>query len=168
MFENPQHPERADFDDEDYRVFLAYCREHRIKISDLSDDDLRRLYAEALSQRDAYPIPISDPAYLYHGTAKNNLPSIAEHGLRSSAREKKWRNPELTAHSDGKVFFTQTIRSAMFYAIRASKNNVICRVARADLQDARPDEKDEEALFVERVVPPDEVEFWNGREWKSV
>lgn len=156
---------RKDAADEDDRVFLAYCQKHKLKVSDLSHEDLSRYYAAALADRNQYPIPISEPEFLYHGTNKANLVKIAQRGLMPSERTQT-RNPTLTAHASGRVFFTDTIRNATFYAIRTGarqKSVALLRVRRDALSDVQPDSKDESSI--ERTVPVDQIEVWNGLMW---
>ena len=157
---------RKDAADEDDRVFLAYCKKHKIKASTLNNEELHRKYAEAIANRDQYPIPISDPKFLYHGTARINLSKITLNGLQPS---EKTNGRALAAHSLGRVFFTETISNALFYALRASgygKTQALLRVHRDAVNDAQPDGEDSGgSVFVERPVPADQIEVWNGRKW---
>jgi hypothetical protein len=162
---------REDSADEDDRVFLAYCRKHKIKVSDLSDAEFRKRHAEALADRESYPIPTSDPQFLYHGTNTANLPKIALQGLRQSNQtHTQTGNVALATHSLGKVFFTTTIRNATFYAVRAGarKRVALLRVRRDALPDMQPDSQDSESFLVDRAVPADQIEVWNGRRWSSL
>lgn len=160
---------RADAADEDDRVFLAYCRRHRIRLSDVGDDELARRYAEALADRHLYPIPVSDPAFLYHGTPRARLAAISEEGLVPSTRPRT-RSAGIAAHSRGRVFLTTTVRQAEFYARRASggRPTVLLRVPAELAPDVRRDDLDDGSFFVERGIPPERIEAWDGSAWKAL
>lgn len=53
---------------------------------EIVEGHIRALYGHSLEQRISYP-PVESPDVLYHGTVKNALPSILEHGLRPGSRQ---------------------------------------------------------------------------------
>ena len=154
---------------DDDRVMLAYCKKHDIKISDLSQEELDRCYQEALAGRDSYPIPTTSSEYVYHGTRKTNLPSIARHGLVPSEKTVT-HNPSLTGHALGKVFFASTVDNAEFYSLRGAgrKPRSLLRVRRSDLPDLLPDAMDDTSYFVDRAVAPNLIEVWTDSGWRSI
>lgn len=155
---------------DDNRVFLAYCKQHGIDISQLSSDEFDQHYAKAMADRDRYPIPQSSPEFLYHGTKASNLASIARNGLTPSTATAT-SNITLLPHVRGRVFLTTTIENAEFYALRAAKRKpqALLRVARATVaDDLTPDALDEESFFISRVIPPSQIEVWNGKAWVPV
>lgn len=151
---------------EDHRVFAAYRKKHKIDMLGLDDEELNRHWEKALTNRQLYPIPITEPEYLYHGTAKARLPNIILRGLVPSEKS-RWSKSGLTYHSLGRVFFANTIEKAEFYARSASRNNfVILRVARNTLVDMKEDPKEEDgAYYVEHAIPPEQIDVWNGKRW---
>lgn len=159
---------RKDASDEDDRVFDAYLKKNRIDWRDQrSQEEWDRLRADALANRDRYPVPISDAAFLYHGTSKARLPLIARQGLLPSEKSRWNKDVGIGDWSLDKIFFTDTISSATFYAKEASKTRpVILRVARKKLDGAKSDFKDKDgSVYVVHRVPPDDIQFWNGRKW---
>lgn len=161
---------RKDAQEEDDRVFLAYCQRHKLRINSLSNKEFYEHYARALANRHLYPIPLSDPQYLYHGTAKANIAKVAQNGLFPSILPNTKRF-NLVKHSLGRVFFADTISSAFFYAIRAvgrKKQKVIMRVLRDNLPDAQEDIMDSNCVFIERTIPSEEIEVWNGSMWSKL
>lgn len=158
----------ADFDDN--RVLFAYLKKHKLDLYRMDDAEIERHRAAALANRHLYPIPVTEPGYLYHGTAKTRLPDIARKGLIPSERS-RWGRSGLTYHSLGRVFFANTILKADFYARAAApKNHVFLRVRRDALPDVKPDTEETEGccFFVERTVPPEEIEVWTGKSWKKL
>jgi hypothetical protein len=158
--------------DEENRIFAVYCARHRIDWRDfhcMGAAEVGLLRAEALANRHLYPIPVSEPGYLYHGTSKARLAHIKCQGLLPSERSRWTRDPFIGDWSLGKVFFSATVRMANFHAGQASKTRpALIRVPGGVLTDINPDPKEEAGNFyVERPVPPEHVEFWGGREWCS-
>ena len=152
---------------DDERVFLAYCKKHGIKIADLTSSDFADHYANAMANREQYPIPSSSHDFLYHGTKASNLAGIARHGLSPSTTTAT-KNVSLASHVAGRVFLTTTIENAEFYALRAAgrKAQVILRVPRATVAgELVPDELDENSFYISRAIPPSEIECWNGQAW---
>lgn len=159
---------RKDVSDEDDRIFQAYIKKNQIDWRDRrSQEEWDRLRADALANRDRYPVPVSDPAFLYHGTSKARLPLIAHQGLLPSEKSRWSKDVGIGSWSLGKVFFTDTIRNATFYAKEASKTRpVILRVGLHKLADSNPDPKEVDGnIYIERPVPPEDMEMWNGRKW---
>ena len=75
--------------DEENRIFAVYCARHRIDWRDfhrMGAAEVGLLRAEALANRHLYPIPVSEPGYLYHGTSKARLAHIKCQGLLPSER----------------------------------------------------------------------------------
>jgi hypothetical protein len=169
LFENLSKRE-AEF--EERSVVAAYIKRNKISDNDLmgmSDDEIIKLRADALANRSLYPIPTTDVAYLYHGTAKARLPGIRAEGLVPSVKS-RWARSGLTHHSLGRVFFANTVSKADFYARNASRTSfIILRVLSSNLEDAQPDVNEEDGcFFVERIVPPEAIEFWNGKKWSPL
>jgi hypothetical protein len=153
------------------RIFLAYCRKHRIRISDLDQQELSSLYSEALANRTLYPIPTTEPDFYYHGTTRAKLPEISRHGLVPSLRPNT-RDASLKMHSLHRVFFTETIRNAEFYAMRSRRGQrgpiVLLRVRRDALPDIQPDAQDPRSGYIERTLDASQIEIWNGDAWVSL
>ncbi len=148
--------------DEDDRVFFAYCKKHNIKISDLSDEEIKHYYAYALSNRDQYPIPVSEPEYWYHATAKSSLKNIFANGLTPSENT---NGRALVSHSLGRIFFTDNISNAMFYGLRANRSYILLRVKREFVIDPHVDSEDSDSIFTTHSIPADHIEMWNGSAW---
>jgi hypothetical protein len=158
-----------DTDDEDRRILNAHLKKHRFDQSarnEFSVEDWERLQAEALSNRNLYPIPTTDPDYLYHGTSKERINHIKHQGLVPQDRT-RWAKSGYTLHATGRIFFTDTVKKALFYAGVASRTqSALTRVRREFLPDIQPDPKEDEGnYFVNRSVPVDQVEVWNGKTW---
>jgi disulfide oxidoreductase YuzD len=152
--------------DED-RIFLAYCKKHKINIMELSKEEIDKLYKEAILNKDKYyPIPINDDEYFYHGTGKKNLNSIKQMGLIPSTNNR--RGNAAKYNSIGRVFFTKKIENAEFYGLRNNKNYVLLRVKRDVLKDVKQDTLDDTAVYVEHIVPPNFIEIWNGHNWEPL
>jgi hypothetical protein len=157
-------------DAEDARLFSAYLKKKGIDTTDLvrmDDAEKEQLRADARANRHQYPIPVTEPDFLYHGTAKARMPAILRDGLVPAQRSRWTRDVFIGDWSVGKILFTSTIGRAEFYASQASKSRpVILRVPRVELADAVPDPKETEGnYYIERPVPPTVIEYWNGRKW---
>jgi RNA:NAD 2'-phosphotransferase (TPT1/KptA family) len=157
----------SDQEEENSRLLAAYCKKHRIGRFDqlnMGRDEWDRIRAEALKNHNLYPVPKTDPNYLYHGTAKIRLHTIAYQGLLPQEKS-RW-----SKEGYSRVFFADTISKAEFYASQASKSKpVILRVLRDFLHDAKPDTKEEEGCyFVEHGIPSSQIEIWTGKEWKKI
>jgi hypothetical protein len=127
---------------------------------------------EKSSDQSQYSIPTTDAAYLYHGTSKRNLDNIKYQGLVPRTNVTMRRGRSHATHSLVRIFFADTIANAEFYALRrggmgANKRKIL-RVRRDFLPDIQPDKEDDGGFFIERAVPPDQVEFWNGKAWTSL
>jgi len=168
---------QSDRENEMDRVFAAYCKEHKIDRVDLDDILLRggghnaiqELMQKAWAERDLYAIPRTDADHLYHGTAKARLASIQADGLAPQERS-RWAKDGYAGHCSGRVFFTDTISNAMFYAREASKTSpALLRVNRSALNDLQADAREVDGnWFIEGAVPPHEIEAWSGKGWKQL
>lgn len=154
---------------EEERIVAAYRKKHGLGQFGW-DSESERHRSIALANRHLYPIPVTEPDYLYHGTAKARLPQIAKDGLIPSTRSRWSRAPFIGDHSVGKVFFADTVRGAEFYASEASKTRpALLRVRRAALTGTKPDPKDDDgSYFIERRVPPEHIELWTGKLWTPI
>lgn len=151
------------------RIFAVYLRRHGIDLTDMmrmDDAEIERLRADALANRHLYPVPTTEPDYLYHGTSRARLPLIAQDGLIPSQRS-RWTKDGYEANCLGRVFFTKRVDGAEFYAREASKScPLILRVRRDALADMQDDPKETEGnYFVEREVSPEQVEAWTAKGW---
>jgi hypothetical protein len=158
--------------DEEGRIIGVYLKKNRISLDDLSrmnDEQVERLKHDAFTNRHLYPVPRTEAGYLYHGTSKTCLPQIKIEGLKPSEKS-RWERSGMTANSLGRVFFTSTVSMAEFYGRHASrKQYIFLRVRLDDLPDRKPDTKEEEGSFyVERSVPPSQIEMWTGKGWSRL
>jgi hypothetical protein len=155
-----------DTDDENRRILGAYLKRHRLDPNDFSVADWENAQAEALSHRHLYPIPTTDTDYLYHGTSKERIGYIKHQGLVPQYRT-RWVKSGYGLHAKGRIFFTDTVMKALSYAGVASRiRPALTRVRREFLPDIHPDPKETEgSYFIERAVPVNQVEVWNGKTW---
>jgi hypothetical protein len=165
----------ADARDEDERVFEAFLAREALDATSLgrmTRPQVEGLRSAAMASRHEFRIPITDRDYLYHGTSVARLAPVAAEGLLvgDPSRSRWTRDVGIGTWSFGKVFFTDTVRNAMFYAREASRSRpVLLRVASDALQDLRPDIKETEGSFyVEREVEPHLVEAWTRGRWKAL
>ena len=153
------------------RIVSAYMKKNKLdwKTLRLSDDELKALRTDALSNKHLYPIPTTDRDYLYHGTAKARLSNILERGLSPQERS-RWSKEGYGEHSKGRIFLTDTVSKAEFYAREASKSHpVILRVHKDSLSDLTPDNKETPgSFFTTHTIPSKNIEFWNGKKWSSL
>lgn len=156
---------------EDERVWESYAIRNKIDWRDRRcAEEWARLRADALANRHLYPIPITEGAYRYHGTARVRLPRIVVDGLIPSERSRWSRDPFVGNWSLGKVFFSDTVEKAAYYAKQASSvNPIILRVLSSALLDPEPDHLETVgSCYVEFTVPPTQIEVWAGRKWKQI
>lgn len=161
---------RKDQSDETMRRFEVYTRSHRLTANDifhLTDAELAEIFRVLDESPEDYPIPVTEPEYLYHGTAKARLHLIVEEGLVPSVKSRHAKTVGVGEWSLGKVFFADTVSSAMWYAKHASKTNpALVRVSIDTLDDRVPDDKEEDGCFyVSRAVDAAEVEVWQKSGW---
>jgi hypothetical protein len=165
----------ADARDEDERVFEAFLAREALDSTSLgrmSRPEVEGLRSSAMAARHEFHIPVTDRDYLYHGTSVARLALVAAEGLLvgDPSRSRWTRDVGIGTWSYGKVFFTDTVRNAMFYASEASRSRpVLLRVLSDALQDRRPDIKETDGSFyVEREVEPQLVEAWTRGRWKPL
>jgi hypothetical protein len=169
---DPGDPVQKDADAEIERIFRSYLRKRGFDGTDLirmSGSDLERLRTDAIANRQHYPVPTTDPAFLYHGTSRGRLKCIVIQGLLPSDRDTWGREIGLADWSLDKVFVIDTVGRAEFYARQKAKRSpVIIRVRRTAIKDIEDDIKEQPgSYFVRRAIPVEDVEFWSGREWKA-
>jgi len=111
----------------------------------------------------------SPPAgFLYHSTFADRMPQIARKGLQPSETP-RWGG-QLGEWSVGKVFFSGHISAVAFYAAHhfakalfeegRSPDPILLRIDSKHLQDAERDTASWDDWFVERAVPPAQIEAW--------
>lgn len=106
--------------------------------------------------------------FLYHSTFANLAPQIAKKGLQPS-ESPRWGG-QLGDWSVGKVFFSGHISAVAFYAAHHfakslfeeghSPDPILLRIDSKHLQDAERDTASWDDWFVERSVPPGQIEVW--------
>lgn len=157
-----------DRDDEAMRRLEAYLKKEKIdwRSQEWRNSDRAAVDAHIAANPSRYPIPQTDNAYLYHGTAKARLPAIARQGLAPQDKT-RWGKDGLAWNAVGRVFFADTVRKALFYAEQASKTRpVLLRVRRQDIRALQPDVGETEgSFFTTTTIPPRQIEYWNGQRW---
>lgn len=118
------------------------------------------------------------PGHLYHSTFADRIWNISRLGLLPSETP-RWSG-KLGKWSKGKVFFSDNVLSTAFYtAVHFSKNlaehgrspdPILLRVDSKNLKDAEQDTFQASDWFVERAIPPDQIEVWLpwSREWAPI
>ena len=106
--------------------------------------------------------------YLYHSTFADRIWNIARFGLLPSEHP-RWSG-KLGEWSIGKIFFSGHVSAAAFYAANhfskllfeqgQSPDPVLLRVDSKNLKDAERDTASWDDWFIERSVPPEDIEVW--------
>ena len=110
--------------------------------------------------------------FAYHITSAKNLSSIKKYGLLKN-KNPNWRD-HFSSHSEKGVFFTTNKRDIVFW-MNQYENPVLLRIW------YNPDEvvsKDSHAIggsldmnnnfFINRNIPPEDIEMWDGKQWTLV
>lgn len=118
------------------------------------------------------------PGHLYHSTFADRAWNISRLGLLPS-QNPRWSG-KLGKWSKGKIFFSDNVLSTAIYsAVHFSKNlterrwspdPILLRVDSENLKDAEQDTFQSSDWFIERPVPPDQIEVWLpwSKEWAPI
>jgi predicted GNAT family acetyltransferase len=117
----------------------------------------------------------NDQGYVYHSTAANNLPAIAEQGL-SPSKDPQWGG-ELGNNSLGKVFFTHSPKDAHYYGevnFREKLQNEGFAHAPVTIRTKVPEgiessgKGTNKESWVKKSVSPENLEVYWGGKWHPI
>ena len=120
--------------------------------------------------------PGTEYSWLYHGTIRERLPNIIQNGLtaqKTSDYSEYGDDPELGEWSVGKIFFSLTMREALFYARMAQDftggHPILLRVpANAVVSPRRDTMGRGKDVYTENPVAPQYIQVWNGKGWLPI
>lgn len=157
---------------EENRLFIAYREKNGIDLTALmhmSPDEIEHLWQDAVANKHRYPIPVTEPGFLYHGTARTRLAAIRREGLIPSTKSRWSKTSVGGLHSLGRIFFTPSIDKAEFYARAASRTSpLMLRVRVEHVANPQGDVQEENCVFTTTGIPPEHIERWNGRKWTGL
>lgn len=157
---------------EENRLLAAYRKKNGIdinKLMQMTPEEIESMKQDAVMNKHLYPIPVSEPGFLYHGTAKARLAGIRAEGLVPSTKSRWTKTTVGGLHSLGRIFFSPSLDKAEFYALAASRTSpILLRVREENVKNPKEDTQDDNCVFTTDQIPPDQIEMWNGKKWTKL